>query len=56
MEAFPIDVWVRRAMRRMYEIDENGLKAMREYAALHFGDYGGIAQQYLFHYMRNSGA
>jgi N-glycosylase/DNA lyase len=56
MEAFPIDVWVRRAMRRMYGIDENGLKTMREYAALHFGDYGGVAQQYLFHYIRNSGA
>jgi 3-methyladenine DNA glycosylase/8-oxoguanine DNA glycosylase len=26
---------------------------MKEYAASYFGEYGGIAQQYLFYFMRN---
>ena len=52
MDAFPIDVWMRRVMNRLYGIDENDVKAMREYAGEHFGINGGIAQQYLFYYIR----
>ena len=28
------------------------MKAMKTYAQEHFGQYGGIAQQYLFYYIR----
>ena len=52
MDAFPIDVWMRRVMNRLYDIDENDMKAMKTYAQEHFGQYGGIAQQYLFYYIR----
>lgn len=51
-EVFPVDVWIRRVMNRLYGIRENDLKGMLEYAKEHFGRYGGIAQQYLFNYMR----
>ncbi len=51
-DAFPIDVWMRRAMHTVYGIDEKNLKAMERYAAEHFGKYGGYAQQYLFYYIR----
>ena len=51
-DAFPIDVWMRRAMHTVYNIEENRVKEMQEYAAEHFGKYGGIAQQYLFYYIR----
>lgn len=51
-DAFPIDVWMRRVMNRIYGIDENDLKTMKKYAEEHFGEYGGIAQQYLFYYIR----
>jgi len=51
-DAFPIDIWMRRAMHTVYGIDENNMKAMQTYAAQHFGRYGGYAQQYLFYYIR----
>lgn len=51
-ECFPIDVWVRRVMNQLYFINEKDMGAMAEFAARNFGSYGGIAQQYLFYYMR----
>ncbi len=47
--SFPLDVWIKRVMSQIYQIGEGDLKAMREFAAGHFGEYGGIAQQYLFY-------
>jgi len=51
--AFPVDVWVERALRQLYfprrKISE---KKLRHFAATHFGPHAGYAQQYLFHYMR----
>lgn len=41
-EAFPLDVWMKRAMERYYP---DGLPDCAK-------DYPGIAQQYLFHYIR----
>ena len=52
LDAFPIDVWVRRVMSRLYGIDEKDVKTMAEYAEKNFGNVGGIAQQYLFYYIR----
>lgn len=52
-EAFPIDVWMRRVMNRLYGIEEKDIKGMKSYAEEHFGQYGGIAQQYLFYYIRS---
>ena len=51
-ESFPIDVWVRRVMNRLYNIDENDVKSMSAFAGEKFGAYGGFAQQYLFYYVR----
>ena len=51
-ESFPIDVWVKRVMSQLYLIDEGDTKAMLAYATEKFGQYGGIAQQYLFYYIR----
>jgi N-glycosylase/DNA lyase len=52
--SFPIDVWVRQAMSELYRIDKENKKAMHEFAARNFGEYGGIAQQYLFYYMKST--
>ncbi|MDR2771186.1 MAG: hypothetical protein LBB57_04015 [Clostridiales Family XIII bacterium] len=49
-EGFPVDVWVARAMRELYGVERKDAAA---YAAAHFGDHAGIAQQYLFYYMQN---
>ena len=52
-ESFPIDVWVKEAMNKLYGIDKENKKAMAEYAEKNFGEFGGVAQQYLFYYSRS---
>lgn len=44
LEAFPIDVWMKRAIDTYFDgrLDPHTL-----------GEYAGIAQQYIFHYIRN---
>ena len=44
LEAFPIDVWMKRAIDEYFggKLDHKAL-----------GEYAGIAQQYIFHYIRN---
>jgi N-glycosylase/DNA lyase len=51
--AFPVDVWVERALQKLY-FPRRGVtpKRLRQFAAMHFGPHAGYAQQYLFHYMR----
>jgi len=52
-DAFPMDVWVMKALRRLYFPRRHvSLKRLHEFAATHFGPYAGYAQQYLFHYAR----
>lgn len=43
LEAFPMDVWMKRAMYLLFP----------EHDASYFGKYAGIAQQYIFHYSRS---
>lgn len=51
--AFPVDVWVMKALRRLYfPKRQPGLKRLRRFSETHFGPHAGYAQQYLFHYMR----
>ena len=51
--AFPVDVWVMKALRQLYFPKRNvKIQRLHRFAAKHFGIYGGYAQQYLFHYMR----
>ena len=52
LESFPVDVWVKRVMNRMYGFDEKDRKGMEKFAKENFLMYGGIAQQYLFYYIR----
>ncbi len=51
-DAFPIDVWMRRVMHRLYGMDEKDVRGMEDFAKKNFAPYGGIAQQYLFYYIR----
>ena len=52
-EAFPIDVWITRAMRYYFRHRKMTRKLLHDYARRHFGPYAGYAQQYLYHYVRN---
>ena len=42
LESFPLDVWMKRAMEVLFDNMNPDV----------FGQYGGIAQQYIFHYSR----
>lgn len=53
LSSFPIDVWVRRVMSEMYGFEEKDVRGMAAFAAERFGELGGIAQQYLFYYIRS---
>ena len=44
LEAFPMDVWMKRAMAALFP----------GYQPEDFGEYAGIAQQYIFHYSRSN--
>lgn len=46
MEAFPIDVWIRRALKEHFPAD---------FDPASLGDYAGLAQQYIFYYARSTG-
>lgn len=52
IEAFPIDTWIRKVMTELYGTS-NSLKSIEKCATERFGEYAGIAQQYLFYYMRD---
>jgi N-glycosylase/DNA lyase len=53
--AFPIDVWVERALRQLYFPKRRVPRSRIEhFAATHFGPHAGLAQQYLFHYLRTN--
>ena len=54
LEAFPIDVWIRRALSEWYFPGQKTPpdRVLLVWAQEHFGRYGGYAQQYLFHGQR----
>ena len=55
-EAFPVDRWTRRALEKWYGLSPRlNNSAAGEWARDHFGRYGAIAQQYMFHRERLAG-
>ena len=55
-EAFPVDRWTRRALEKWYGLPPRlNNAAAGEWARSHFGQYGAIAQQYMFHRERLAG-
>lgn len=53
-DAFPIDVWIARAMRHLYFGGSDiPFKTVAEYARNEFGALAGYANQHLFFYARN---
>lgn len=58
LEAFPIDVWVRRVMNELYIKNPQESKVKKEeiekIAYEKFGSLAGIAQQYLFYWKREA--
>lgn len=54
MYAFPVDTWVKKIMKTLYLQQDTKDKEILAFAEEKFGDYAGIAQQYLFYYSRSS--
>jgi N-glycosylase/DNA lyase len=52
--AFPVDVWVKRAMIHFYGASDESLIKIRRFARERFKDISGFAQQYLFYYAREN--
>jgi N-glycosylase/DNA lyase len=53
-EAFPVDTWIRKAMRVGYYGGKNlPDRRIRKFAQGYFGRYAGYAQLYLYHFARN---
>lgn len=52
--AFPVDIWVKRAMMHFYNAEEASLPKIRKFARDKFKDLSGAAQQYLFYYAREN--
>ena len=50
--AFPVDVWMARAMERHFGMSGLSREQMREKAQQIFGEDAGLVQQYIFHAMR----
>lgn len=51
--AFPVDVWIRRALRSLYFKGRRVSDArLDRFVSGHFGVHAGYAQQYLFHHVR----
>jgi N-glycosylase/DNA lyase len=54
--AFPIDVWVKKTMEKLYLGGRTtNIRAIHDFAERRWGDYAGYAQQYLFHDARLGG-
>ena len=54
LRAFPVDVWIERVLRQLYFQKKRKVttRRLREFSAEYFGEFGGYAQQYLFHHAR----
>ena len=54
LESFPIDVWMERALKRLYG-QKGSYSKLRHFAADRFGKYAGYAQEYIYHNERMRG-
>lgn len=52
--AFPVDVWIKRAMIHFYLAPDVSLNKIRVFGREKFGELAGLAQQYLFYYAREN--
>ncbi len=52
MEAFPIDVWVKRVMERVYIKRKANISYIHRFASRRWGANAGYAQQYIYEYGR----
>lgn len=54
VQAFPMDVWIKRTLFNLYGCCAKNSVELNEYIRARFGSHAGLAQQYLFHYVRKN--
>ncbi len=54
-EAFPVDVWILKALANRYGLTDWSPKQLTQFGRAHFGPQAGLAQQYLFAWERKVG-
>jgi N-glycosylase/DNA lyase len=52
LEAFPVDVWILRAMEKRYGLQGWNPEQVAQFGRAHFGALAGLAQQYIFAFER----
>lgn len=52
LEAFPVDTWIIQAMSEIYGLEGWSNPQIAHFGRTHFGAYAGVAQQFLFSWMR----
>ena len=52
--AFPVDTWVKKVLAEYYDFHEKKQEKVVVFVKNHFGEFAGIAQQYLFYYIRET--
>lgn len=55
LEAFPVDVWIIKAMENRYGLEGWTPQQIARFGRVHFGPFAGLAQQYLFAWERAQG-
>lgn len=53
LQAFPIDTWIKKALKKYYNQDSNNYNNLQKFAQDKWNNYTGYAQQYLFMMIRN---
>ncbi len=52
LDAFPVDTWIKKVMETLFLKRTASNREIWEFSQSAFGEYAGIAQQYLFYYAR----
>jgi len=52
--AFPVDTWVKKVLADYYDFHKKKQVEINAFVHEHFGEFAGIAQQYLFYYIRKT--
>jgi N-glycosylase/DNA lyase len=55
LQAFPVDTWILKAMADLYGLDGWTPEQVAQFGRAHFGRLAGLAQQFLFVYIRKGG-
>ena len=53
LDAFPVDTWITKAMKHHYRLEDWKSPQIGHFGRKHFGNFAGLAQQFLFAWERN---